>query len=153
MTPGMGLHCWGACATVSNQIGGFDLRNYLLVACLLLGGLTMPGTSPAHHSVFAEYDINGSVTIEGVVTEVWFKSPHIRIYIDVVDADGNTVSWNTHGHNPTMLRRNGWSRNSIKPGDKVVASGDPTYNGSPKMFLRRIELEDGRVFLNEVGRP
>lgn len=133
--------------------GSHVLKPYSPAAGLLFVALLLPLTTPAHHSVFAEYDINGSVTIEGLVTEVWFKSPHIRIYIDVTDADGNTVSWNTHGHNPTMLRRNGWSRDAIKAGDKVVASGDPTYNGSPKMFLRRIELEDGRVYLNEVRGP
>ena len=66
--------------------------------------------STAHHSVFAAYNINGSVSIDGVITEIWFKSPHIRIFVDVIDADGKTVSWNTHGHNPTALRRRGWVR-------------------------------------------
>jgi hypothetical protein len=105
----------------------------------------------AHHSVFAEFDINGSVTIEGVITEIWFKSPHIRIFVDVTDEDGNTVSWNTHGHNPSALRRRGWVRDTLKVGERVTMSGDPTYDGSPKMFIRTITREDGSVLENKVG--
>lgn len=108
--------------------------------------------SIAHHSVFAEYDIEGSVTINGVVTEVWFKSPHIRYYVAVEGEDGEEVIWNTHGHNPTTLRRAGWSADVVKVGDKVTMSGDPTFNGSPKMFIRTIELEDGKVWHNAVGQ-
>ena len=115
--------------------------------CLVIGA----GLASAHHSVFAEYDIYGSVTVEGVVTEVWFKSPHIRVFIDVKNEAGETVSWNTHGHNPTALRRRGWARDSINIGDKIIAKGDPTFDGSPKMFLRTITMEDGTVFENKAG--
>jgi hypothetical protein len=65
--------------------------------------------------------------------------------------DGEVVNWNTHGHNPTALRRRGWARDSVKPGDKVIATGDPTFDGSPKMFIRTITLEDGTVFENKAG--
>jgi len=123
-------------------------RIKLFFAFLLFIGA---GLAKAHHSVFAEYDIYGSVTVEGVVTEVWFKSPHIRIFIDVTNEDGEVVSWNTHGHNPTALRRRGWARDSIGAGDKIIATGDPTFDGSPKMFLRTITMEDGTVFENKAG--
>lgn len=125
-------------------------RMKLMAGVLLLVGA---GLASAHHSVFAEYDIYGSVTVEGVVTEVWFKSPHIRVFIDVEGESGEVVSWNTHGHNPTALRRRGWARDSISVGDKIVATGDPTFDGSPKMFLRTITMEDGTVFENKAGRP
>lgn len=117
---------------------------------LLLASVTTQFAA-AHHSVFAEYDINGSVTIEGVVTEVWFKSPHIRVFVEVTDADGNKVVWNTHGHNPAALRRLGWVRDTLKPGEKIIMSGDPTYDGSAKMFIRTIVREDGSVLENKVG--
>jgi hypothetical protein len=105
----------------------------------------------AHHSVFAEYDINKSVTIEGVITEIWFKSPHIRVFVAVTDADGNEVIWNTHGHNPAVLRRRGWVRDTLKVGERITMSGDPTYDGSPKMFIRVITREDGSILENKVG--
>ena len=120
-----------------------------LAAALLV--LSVPNSAPAHHSVFAVYDINDSVTIDGVVTEIWFKSPHIRIFVEVTDADGNKVIWNTHGHNPSALRRRGWVRDTLSVGEKVTVSGDPTYDGSAKMFIRTIKREDGSILENKVG--
>jgi|TARA_B100000767_G_C19544211_1_gene442089 hypothetical protein len=108
-------------------------------------------SSKAHHSVFAEYDINGSITIEGVVTEVWFKNPHVKFFVEVTSKNGQKVIWNTHGHNPSMLRRSGWVRDTLKVGEKIIMSGDPTYDGSPKMFIRKITLSDGSILQNKVG--
>ena len=108
-------------------------------------------SSKAHHSVFAEYDINGSITIEGVVTEVWFKNPHVKFFVEVISKNGQKVIWNTHGHNPSMLRRSGWVRDTLKVGEKIIMSGDPTYDGSPKMFIRKITLSDGSILQNKVG--
>ena len=119
------------------------------VAALIIMGA--PEQSNAHHSVFAVYDINKSVTIDGVITDVWFKSPHIRVFVEVTDKDGTKVTWNTHGHNPTALRRRGWVRDTLELGEKVTMSGDPTYDGSPKMFIRTIVREDGSILENKVG--
>jgi hypothetical protein len=116
---------------------------------LLLTATTQLAT--AHHSVFAEYDVNGSISIDGVVTEVWFKSPHIRVFVEVTAEDGSKVIWNTHGHNPSALRRRGWVRDTLKPGDKISMSGDPTFNGSPKMFIRVVTMDDGTVLENKAG--
>tara|TARA_B100000929_G_scaffold273531_1_gene245991 strand:- start:127 stop:531 length:405 start_codon:yes stop_codon:yes gene_type:complete len=128
-----------------------NIMKYTIVGLsLFLLGLFNIGTVSSHHSVFAEYDINGSITIKGVVTEVWFKSPHVRFFVEVMDSEGSKVIWNTHGHNPAMLRRAGWTRDTLRAGEKVVMSGDPTYDGSPKMFVRTITLSDGTVLHNKV---
>ena len=127
------------------------MKTATLTLLLLLLAALPAGDSNAHHSVFNVYDINGSVTIEGVITEIWFKSPHIRIYVEVIDEDGNPEIWDTHGHNPTALRRRGWVRDTLKVGEKITMSGDPTYDGSPKMFIRTIVREDGSILENKVG--
>ena len=126
------------------------MKRYLIIM-LALVGFYYSQISFSHHSVFAEYDINGSITIEGVVTEVWFKNPHVRFFIEVTDNDGEKVIWNTHGHNPSMLRRAGWVRDTLKVGETITMSGDPTYDGSPKMFIRKIIRSDGSVLENKVG--
>ena len=118
---------------------------------MILMGMLWFHSSKAHHSVFAEYDINGSITIEGVVTEVWFKNPHVRFFVEVTSKNGQKVTWNTHGHNPSMLRRTGWVRDTLKVGEEIIMSGDPTYDGSPKMFIRKITLSDGSILQNKVG--
>ena len=127
------------------------MRRILIIPSAILLLAAMAQSSVAHHSVFAEYDVNGSITIEGVVTEIWFKSPHVRIFVEVTADDGSKVIWNTHGHNPSALRRRGWVRDTLQPGEKVTMSGDPTYDGSPKMFFRIVTMEDGTVLENKVG--
>ncbi|RLA29773.1 MAG: hypothetical protein DRR11_14870, partial [Gammaproteobacteria bacterium] len=57
----------------------------------------------AHHSYAAEFDRNAPATIEGVVTEVWFRNPHVRYYIKVVDETGEEVIWDTRGLSPVKL--------------------------------------------------
>lgn len=128
------------------------MKILLLTAITALCIMLAPQQSNAHHSVFAAFDIKKSVTISGVITDVWFKSPHIRIFVEVTEADGKTVEWNTHGHNPTALRRRGWVRDTLDIGEKVTMSGDPTYDGSPKMFIRTIIRADGSILENKVGR-
>ena len=105
----------------------------------------------AHHSISAEYDMHTKDTIEGVVSEVWFKNPHVRYYLTVQNGEGEDVVWNTHGHNPVTLVRTGWMADTIQVGDKISVTGDQTRNGSPKLFIRTIELADGRVLLSHPG--
>ena len=50
-----------------------------------------------------------------------------------------------------MLRRAGWVRDTLKVGEAITMSGDPTYDGSPKMFIRKIIRSDGSVLENKVG--
>ena len=73
-------------------------RTFLLSALLPMVLLMQPATS--HHSVFAEFDVMKSGTIEGVITEVWFKMPHVRYFVVVTDELGEEVTWNIHGHQP-----------------------------------------------------
>ena len=68
----------------------------------------------AHHSISVEYDMHTQDTIEGVVSEVWFKAPHVRYYLAVTDEEGGQVIWDTHGHNPVTLIRTGWMPNVIQ---------------------------------------
>jgi hypothetical protein len=127
------------------------MKHLTATLAVAIVALAIAQPSAAHHSVFAVYDIDKSVTIEGVITEIWFKSPHIRVFVEVTDAEGNKVVWNTHGHNPSALRRRGWVRDTLTVGEKITLSGDPTYDGSPKIFIRTITREDGSVLENKVG--
>lgn len=104
-----------------------------------------------HHSIAVEYDMHTQETIEGVVSEVWFKNPHVRYYIAVADQEGGEVIWNAHGHNPVTLVRTGWTPDVIQAGDRISITGDVTRDGTPKLFIRTIELANGRVLLSHPG--
>ena len=99
----------------------------------------------AHHSYAAEFDPEHPATIEGVVTEVWFKNPHIRYYIKVTGEDGVDVIWDTRGLAPVKLVRMGWTKSTIKVGDKVKLYGHVGRENPHIMSIIDITLPDGRV--------
>ena len=126
------------------------MKRSLVLICLGLFSVSAQ-LGRAHHSIAAEYDMHTKDTIEGVVSEVWFKNPHVRYYLTVADEQGEEVVWNTHGHNPVTLVRTGWMNDTIQVGDRIKVMGDATRDGSPKLFIRTVELADGRVLVSHPG--
>lgn len=114
-----------------------------IAASIVLAAL--PNFVSAHHSYAAEFDRNAPLTIEGVVTEVWFRSPHVRYYISVTDEDGNVVLWDTRGLTPTKLVRQGWKKNTIKVGDRIKLYGHVGHTNKTIMSIIDVTLPDGRV--------
>jgi hypothetical protein len=104
----------------------------------------------AHHSFAAEF-IQEEATIDGVVTEVWFKNPHVRYYVEVTMEDGSKETWDTRGQSPTALRRSGnWRVNTIKVGDHVVMEGYLGRDGRKLLSIRKVTLDDGTVLPERV---
>src|SRR5689334_18413105 len=98
---------------MTNRLSSLVALVALLGLCLLL----VPAAG-AHHSQ-SEYDLKGKVEVEGAVTKVEWRSPHAWIYVDVTDAKGEKVNWGFELPSPVTLMRRGWTRDSLKPGDRV----------------------------------
>jgi hypothetical protein len=77
----------------------------------------------AHHGFDTEYDAKKKVTLQGVVKQVAWTNPHMRVYIDVTDAKGTVTTWNMELTSPNSVQRQGWGRSSLVPGEKVVFDG------------------------------
>ncbi|MGC4028323.1 MAG: DUF6152 family protein [Steroidobacteraceae bacterium] len=97
---------------------------------LFAATLVLVVTAQAHHS-FAMFDLGKEQTIQGEVKEFQWTNPHVWIQINVLGADGKTVEYSIEGGSPNVLRRQGWNRGSLKPGDKVVLKMHPLKDGSP----------------------
>ena len=97
------------------------LKLGVLVVAVGLLSVTMPVL--AHHGFDTEYDANKKVKLTGVVTEVAWTNPHMRVYIDVTGPDGKVTNWNMELTSPNTIRRQGWGPNDLKAGDKVVFEG------------------------------
>jgi hypothetical protein len=114
------------------------MRFVLSVA--LAGVIWLAAGSPAlaHHSGAAEFDSTKKIDLTGVVTKVEWTNPHAHFYMDVKDPSGNVANWNLELASPNVLIRNGWKRNSVKPGDTVSVTGsrakDSPYYGSASVI-------------------
>jgi len=54
-----------------------------LAVCVGLSFALVPAAS-AHHSQ-SEYDLRSKVDVEGAVTKVEWRSPHVWVYVDVTN--------------------------------------------------------------------
>jgi hypothetical protein len=117
----------------------------------LLLGLILPGTpASAHHSVAAEFDLNQRVTLRGRVTKIEWMNPHVYLYVDV-NAGGKTANWACETAGPNTLARQGWSRATLKIGDRVTVVGYRARDGSYVASAREVVLANGRKVF--VGSP
>jgi hypothetical protein len=114
--------------------------------------VTLAQAVSAHHSFAAEFDAAKPVTLQGAVTKLEWANPHIWVYLDVKDQQGNIQPWQCEGGPPNTLTRNGWSGNSLKVGDQVTINGVLAKDGSKTCNARTVKLPDGRsVFASSSG--
>ena len=100
------------------------------MALALIGVLLASAAAAAHHSYSAEFDADKPVKVTGVVTRVDWKNPHALFFMDVKDESGKVANWGWELASPTQLMRAGWTRNSMKVGDVVIAEGTLARDGS-----------------------
>ena len=99
------------------------MRRKLGVLVVAVALLSVPMPVLAHHGFDTEYDANKKVKLTGVVTEVAWTNPHMRVYIDVTGPDGKVTNWNMELTSPNTIRRQGWGPTDLKAGDRVIFEG------------------------------
>jgi len=83
------------------------------------------------------------VTVKGIVTRVEWTSPHIHIYLNVQEANGDIHEWGVEIDNGVLIKRYGWTRNTMKPGDAIACTGRPAKAGARLMRATVVELAGG----------
>jgi hypothetical protein len=107
------------------------------------------GLALAHHSFAVFFDSNKIITITGKVTEFHFRNPHGEITIEVKADPGKTEIWQVETNSPGVLRRRGWSKESLKVGDSVTINGWAARDGKRYLRLLKATRADGTV----IGIP
>jgi len=125
-----------------------DVRNLRKRSPLLLaivsGSLLLSPTARAHHSQ-SEFDFKLNVDVEGTITKLEWRSPHARLYVDVVNEKGEKVNWNFELPSPNTLMRRGWTRGSLKAGDHVTVNGARARNFPAIAYARVIKDHNGKA--------
>jgi len=79
----------------------------------------------AHHSTVGIYNEDVVVEISGRVKEWRFVNPHPSLIVEVEGPDGAIQEWDISYGGPavTQLKRVGYTADTFKPGDMIVAQG------------------------------
>lgn len=110
----------------------------------------LPPAALSHHSFTAEFTAEETATLTGVVTEVWFRNPHVRYVFTVTDEDGEDEEWDARGSPVVWLARKGWTRDSIKVGDTVTFYGFLGRDGRRLLSIMTVTLEDGTELIDKA---
>jgi hypothetical protein len=105
----------------------------------------------AHHSFAAEFDVSKPIALKGKFVRMDWVNPHSHILLDVTDADGKVVTWSFEALPPNVLFRQGWRKDSLKPGEEIEVEGFQAKDGSANAWSRSVKTSDGRRLF--AGRP
>ena len=115
----------------------------------LAAALTMAGVAvQAHHSIAGVYDSTREATVDGVVTQFQFVSPHP--FVDV--KDGRTAQlWRLEMDNRGELAAIGMTDDTLKPGDRIVVIGSLARREANRMYIRRLSRPADGFSYEQVG--
>jgi hypothetical protein len=104
----------------------------------------MTDVAGGHHSV-AMFDREHPIQLIGVVREFKFANPHAFIALEVTGKDALPVIWNLEGDSVNSLRWDGWSSQTLKPGDELRITVEPLRSGAPGgvWHARKTTYKDG----------
>ncbi|MBI2149994.1 MAG: hypothetical protein HYU27_05245 [Acidobacteria bacterium] len=114
------------------------------LALLLAVLFAVPLPVLAHHSFAAEFDRGKPVKVEGTVAKQQWTNPHIWIYVDVKNQNGTLTQWQCEGGSPNTLSRQGWSKTTLKPGDRVTIEGFRAKDGTNTCNANVVRTPEGK---------
>ena len=125
----------------------------------LLLALIIAAATPtlAHHS-FALFDMDKNVSMLGWVVEYRWSNPHVHVVLKVdpgADVSSELVgTWDLEAAGSTnIMTRQGWTRVTLKTGDRITAVVHPMKDGAKGGSLFFIILPDGNRLYTDIARP
>jgi hypothetical protein len=104
----------------------------------------------AHHGTAINYDVSKQIVVQAVVTRFRYAQPHLQIFLDVKDEQGNIVKWACEyvPNIPTLIRE-GWSKKRMKQmlpvGTELEVTMSPSRSGKPVGLVLKMVNKDGEV--------
>lgn len=125
-------------------------RKLWLVTAAALGA----PTALAHHS-YAMFDTTNSAFVDGTVAKVEWVNPHtfVWLYVEKKDTPGEYDLYAFENGPITMLMRAGWTKDTLRIGEKVTVQYFPLKDGrTGGSFVKAIH-DDGTESIGDEFAP
>jgi Family of unknown function (DUF6152) len=119
-----------------------SIKNFVALLVVLAAAIACAGRAYAHHSFAATYFVDQNITIEGTLTQFLYRNPHSFIKIEAPDDKGVMQTWSIEWGGGAQLTHDHVSRDTLKPGDHVIVSGNPGRDPS-----------EHRIRMHSIKRP
>ncbi len=119
-------------------------RRYVVAMMLGLAG-AVPPPALAHHS-FALFDSGKEIELKDATVVEWqWTSPHTWLFVLVPNGTSEPEKYSIEGANPGSLRRQGFDKGSMSPGDKITIYMAPLKSGEKGGAMNAVVLPDGKM--------
>jgi len=92
----------------------------------------------AHHSVAGAYDTRRELAVDGTVVEFRFVNPHPFMTLEV-KTSGGVQRWKLEMDNRFELAEVGMTRDTFKPGERIIVRGNPAYGEPQTLYIVALE--------------
>jgi hypothetical protein len=116
------------------------------VVMMILGGVVTQG----HHSIAAAYDRNKPVKLDAIVVEFAMVQPHPFLVVEV-KSGGGAMRWRGELDNRHELVAIGMTADTLKPGDRVILSGNTGRTQPQSLYVYRLDRPADGFWYEQVG--
>lgn len=120
------------------------MKNYLLAF-----GCAVFFSTPAmaHHNWAAIYDVNSDIEIEGTISNIEWKNPHVRISFTVDGGTPRETIYTTESNSVAALTRMGVNEDLLAVGTPVRVAGYRSRSSETGIFMNHLLLPDNREII------
>lgn len=118
------------------------MERKLALLVMMAAALVFGTQAYAHHSFAATYFVDKTATVDGTVKEFLWRNPHSFIKVEAPDEKGEMQLWSIEWGGGAQLSQAHVTRDTLKPGDHVVITGNPGRDPS-----------EHRVRIKSITRP
>jgi hypothetical protein len=112
-----------------------------LIAILLFPAVPLR----AHHSPSAVFDMEHPFTLTGTLTKIDWFNPHIEVYVEAKNDNGNLENWKFESNPPSWFRRVNIGRDDFAKaiGQQITVQGVRAKAGGLYGYLLKVTFADG----------
>jgi len=118
------------------------MKTLLVSIVVTLAVAASAASLSAHHSW--PVNMEKLVTVKGTVVQFEWANPHPMITLEVKADGGKPETWLIGGPAINRMEANGWTKDTVKPGDVLTGTGYQFSDGQKVIRLDRVVFANGK---------